>query len=364
MSKEIKIGVIGLITLVAMIWGFQFLKGKNLLRTNYAFEVVYSNVEGITVSSPVEINGLQIGAISSITVNPDDVRTMIVKFDVEGEHLLPQDAKALLSAGSIVGGKKIVLEFDNLCDGNNCLQNGARLEGGSRGILETIVTKEELKEFFSAVIKGVGPVVDTVMNTVLDNQADNTVSNSLKSLESSMNNLASLTSNLDRLLKTSYSNLDQTLGNMAVVSESFAKTNDDLETMIRNFSKFSTQLADSDLGETLEKTNETFDNANVLLKDLKTTVGEATTTFSKVNGLMTQVGEGDGTIAKLLNDPEIYNNLEATSKHMSLLLQDLRLNPKRYVRLSVFGRKGNQYAAPEEDPAFELQIPEETIKEN
>jgi phospholipid/cholesterol/gamma-HCH transport system substrate-binding protein len=149
MSKEIKIGVIGLITLVAMIWGFQFLKGKNLLRTNYAFEVVYSNVEGITVSSPVEINGLQIGAISSITVNPDDVRTMIVKFDVEGEHLLPQDAKALLSAGSIVGGKKIVLEFDNLCDGNNCLQNGARLEGGSRGILETIVTKEELKEFFS-----------------------------------------------------------------------------------------------------------------------------------------------------------------------------------------------------------------------
>ncbi len=364
MSKEIKIGVVALITLVALIWGFQFLKGKNLLRTNYAFEVVYPNVEGITVSSPVEVNGLQIGAVSSITINPDEVRTMIVKFDIEGEHYLPQDAKALLSAGSIVGGKKIVLEFDELCSGNDCLEDGARLEGGTRGIIETIISKEELKEFFSSVITGVGPIMDTVMNTVLDNQADNTVSNSLQSLEASMSSLASLTSNLDRLLKKSYSNLDQTLGNMAVVSESFAKTNDDLETMITNFSKFSTQLAESDLGGTLEKTNETFDNANVLLKDLKTTVGEATATFSKVNGLMTQVGEGDGTIAKLLNDPEIYNNLEATSKHMSLLLQDLRLNPKRYVRLSVFGRKGNQYAAPEEDPAFELQVPEAAIKKN
>ena len=364
MSKEIKIGVIGLITIAALIWGFQFLKGKNLLRTNYSFEVVYPDVEGITVSSPVEINGLQIGAVSSITINPADVRTMIVRFDVEGEHSLPQGTMALLSAGSIVGGKKIVLDFENLCDGTNCLETGSRLEGGSRGIIETIISKEELKEFLSSIVTGVGPVLDTVMNTVMDNQADNAISNSLQSLETSMDNLASLTSNMDRLLKKSYNNLDQTLGNMAIVSESFANTNDDLETMITNLSKFSTQLADTDIGGTLEKTGATFDNANVLLKDLKSAVGEATTTFKQVNGLMTQVGEGDGTIAKLLNDPEIYNNLEATSKHLSLLLQDLRLNPKRYVRLSVFGRKGNQYAAPEDDPAFELQLPVENAKGN
>jgi len=364
MSKEIKIGVIGLVTIASMIWGFQFLKGKNLLKTNYSLEVVYPDVEGLTVSSPVEINGLQIGAVSGISINPDDVRTMIVRFDVEGEHSLPNNAKALLSAGSLVGGKKIVLDFEKLCSGSNCLKDGARLEGGARGIIETMISKDELKEFLGTLANGVSPVVDTLMNTVLDKDADNAVSNSLRSLESSMSNLASLTTNLDRLLKKSYSNLDQTLGNMAIVTESFAKTNDDLETMITNLSKFSTQLADADIGGTLEKTGETFDNANLLLTDLKTAVGEATTSFDRVNGLMTKVGEGDGTVAKLLNDPEIYNNLEATSKHLSLLLQDFRLNPKRYVRLSVFGRKGNEYMAPEEDPAFELQQPVEDKKGN
>lgn len=355
MTKELKIGIIAIITLATLIWGFQFLKGKNLLKTNYRFEVIYPDVEGLTVSSPVEINGLQVGAVSSITVNPENVRTMLVRFDIEGEYQLPIGTKALFSAGSIVGGKKIVLDFDQLCDGTNCLPDGARLEAGVRGMLATMVSKQELSDFFKTIRTEIGPVMDTIMNTVMSDDPDNSISNSIRSLETSMHNLASLTSNMDRLLKKSYNNLDRTIGNMAIVSESFAKTNNDLESMITNLSKFSTQLADADIGGTLDKTGQTMDNATELLQELKTTVAQAGTSMDNVNELMSKMSQGDGAVAKLLNDPAIYNNLEATSKHLSLLLQDLRLNPKRYVRLSVFGRRGNEYTPPEEDPAFLMQ---------
>ncbi len=362
MSKELKIGFVSLVTIALMIWGFQYLKGKNLLKKNFTFEVIYPDVEGLDVSSPVEINGLAVGAITSIKINPENVRTMIVTFDVEGDHFLPNTTRALYSAGSIVGGKKIVLDFDTLCKGSNCLLGGERLQAGSRGMLETMISKEEMVEFFGTLRNEVGPVVDTVMSALLDENANNAMSNSIKSFEISMSNLASLTKNLDRLLEKSYNHLDKTIENMAVITSSFANTNDDMENMITNFSKFSTQLADADIGATLSKTGTTFDNTNALLQDLKTTIEEANTSFEHVNTLLSTIEQGDGTIAKLLNDPEIYYNLEATTKHLSLLLQDLRLNPKRYVRLSVFGRKGNQYNPPEEDPAFELR--QEPVKDD
>ena len=103
------------------------------------------------------------------------------------------------------------------------------------------------------------------------------------------------------------------------------------------------------------KTSETFDNTNNLLLSLDSTVVRASSSFDRLDDLLKSAESGDGSIAKLLNDPGVYDNLDNTTKNLSLLLQDMRLNPKRYLRLSVFGRKGNQYTYPEEDPAFELE---------
>ena len=360
MSKELRIGIISVITIAVMIWGFQYLKGKNLLSKVYSFEVVLADVEGLEVASPVQINGYGIGAISSIGINPQDVKTMIVKFDVEGEYYLPKGTKALNSFNGLVGGKKLMLLYDKACSGDNCLQGGERLEGGNRGMIQAMVNQDDVSQLLSGIRKDIGPVLDTVMKKMVGPDSDNAISNSLNSLEQATKSLASLTINMDRLLRKSFDNLDATIENMAIITQSFADTNDDLEKTIRNFGTLSDQLVKADIGGTLSKTSETFDHTNDLLKDLRITVEKANSSFDNVNSLLSTLENGEGTISKLLSDPEIYYNLRSTTEHLSLLLQDLRLNPKRYVNVSVFGKKDKAYVAPEADPAFQSQeIPKE-----
>lgn len=356
MSKELKIGIITLVTMAVMIWMFQYLKGKNILKEIVSFEVVYDNIEGLKTAAPVEINGFTVGSISKIELNPEDVRSMLITFDVQGKFKLPKNTIALLAAdNSLVGSKKIILEFNEMCTGDECAQNGYRFQAGARGVLEAMIGKDNLRDYLKTIQEEMGPMVDTLVASLTDEDADNTVSNTLRNLDRSMANLASLTESMDRLLKSTYNELNETAENMAVVSTSLANTNEDMETMIRNFSKLSQQLIDADLGTALGQTKETFENTNALLDELTTTANKANESFDTINDLLSKVEDGEGSIAQLLNNPEIYENLEATTQHMALLLQDMRLNPKRYVRLSVFGRKGNVYVPPGEDPAIDEQ---------
>lgn len=354
MSKELKIGIISLVALLTMIWGYQYLKGKNILKKINSFEVVYDNVEGLDVAAPVEINGYGVGSVSSIELNPEDVRSMVVKFEIQGEFKFPKSARAILATDNgLTGTKKIIIDFDELCTDGNCLASGDRMSGSSRGMLQTLFGEDEMKDYFTNLRMEVGPIMDSVMLKIASKDADNAVSNSLQNLEKSLGHLASLTLSMDRLMKTSSNNLNKTIDNMAVVTGTFAKTHAEMENIIKSFSSVATELSKANLGETLSKTGETFDNTNELLRELKITAEKANASFATVNELLAKVESGDGSIAKLLNDPEIYNNLEATTKHMSLLLQDMRLNPKRYVRLSVFGRKGDPYSNPNADPALD-----------
>ena len=354
MSREFKIGIITLITLSIMIWGFQYMKGKNILSKGYTFEAVYPDVEGISVASPIQINGLPVGAVSSIGVNPDDVQSMIVTFDIEGEFKLPNTTKALIASPSgVIGSKRIILAFDELCDGTNCLVGGERLEGGYRGLISTLVKSDEIEDVMDGLRTNLGPLVDSVLLSIAGAEADNSIASSLRNLDDLSENLAAATGQLNILLRQSTSNITETMSNIAIVTGSFAKTHEDLENLITNFSTLSEDMASANLGETLSKTTETIEGANDLLASLEATVDKTSTSLTSVNSLLEKIDTGQGTMGRLMNDPEIYHNLKATSEHLALLLQDFRLNPKRYVRLSVFGRKDNPYTPAEEDPALD-----------
>ncbi len=355
MSKELKLGIVSILAIAIALWGYQYLKGKNILGKVQSFKTVYENIEGLKMAAPVEINGYVVGSVSKIELNPESAKSMLINFDVQGEWKLPQNTVAILAAdNSLVGSKKIILQFDELCN-NNCATNGSMLTPGYRGMLDALLDTDDLKSKMSILKGEAGPILDTLLNTLSNENADNAVSNSLVSMEKAMENMVTMTKTMNNLMSSSYSNINSTFENMAVVSGALANTNQDLQNMITNLSNLSQQIVEADLGNTLSKTSQTFDNTNELLTKLTSTVDQASGSFDKLNTMLAKVEDGNGSISKLLNDPEIYNNLENTSKHLSLLLQDLRLNPKRYVRLSVFGRKGNQYMPPEEDPAYEAE---------
>ena len=118
-----------------------------------------------------------------------------------------------------------------------------------------------------------------------------------------------------------------------------------------NLDKITGDIAKSNLTNTLGKTNETLDASKVAITELKTTLSNASTTMKDLSAVLSKVEKGDGTFAKLMNDKNLYNNLESTTKNLNLLLQDLRLNPKRYAHFSVFGKKQKEFTLPENDPA-------------
>jgi len=347
MSRELKLGLLTLLVLTLGLWGYQYIKGKNILNTVRDYSAVYGNVEGLAVAAPVEINGYPVGSIQSIELNPQDVNTMVVTFEVEGDYQFSQSTKASLStSNSLVGAKKIVLLFDDLCEGTDCLQDGDRMQSSTRGILETILPKTELQSHLDILREEVGGIADSVMIAAQGSEANSSVAKSIRNLEKSMNNLASLTATMDRFTKSTYSDLETTIANMASITESLERSSGEIKTIMNNVTSITDQVATADLGGTIGKADETFNNTNALLGDLKTSVAELNTSFAKVDNILADIENGKGTLGQFMNDEQLYDNL-------NLLMQDFRLHPKRYVRFSVFGRKGNAYEYPEGDPALE-----------
>ncbi|MEE9372419.1 MAG: MlaD family protein [Saprospiraceae bacterium] len=349
MSRELKLGLLSVIVIALSLWGYQYLKGKNILNKVSTYSVVYSNVEGLEVAGPVEINGFPVGSIQKIVLNPDDVNSMVVSFEIEGDYRFPKLTTAMLStSNSLVGSKKIILKFKNLCE-SDCLSDGGRMVSASRGILETILPKNELKSHLAIFKDEIGGIVDSILIAANGKDANNSLAKGIRNMETSMQNLASLTATMDRFTKATYTDLQTTIANFASITESLQQSSGEIKYIMNNVAKITDQVATADLGKTINKTEETFANTNALLFDLQGSVAQVNGTFSKIDTMLTNMDKGKGTIGKFLNDDGLYNN-------MNLFLQDLRLHPKRYVRFSVFGRKGKAYEYPVGDPAQDTKI--------
>jgi phospholipid/cholesterol/gamma-HCH transport system substrate-binding protein len=139
---------------------------------------------------------------------------------------------------------------------------------------------------------------------------------------------------------------------MDAISKNIANSNEDITKILANVDKLTEELSSADFKGTVGKTNKMIDQTSMTMEDLNKTIASMDKTINNLNSLTGKMNDGQGTMGKLMNDKSLYENLDETSKNLSLLLQDLRLNPKRYVNVSVFGKKQKEYKLPEEDPAL------------
>jgi len=349
MGKEIKIGIFTLLTLGIVIWGYLFVVGNNILADNNTFHSYYDNVKDLTVASPVMVNGYEVGAVTKIELSPEDVSRIRVEYDVKSNIRIPKTAKALLKAMNPISGKFIDLEFDRMCTGNDCLASGSELQGSALGLIGSMVGTDEVSEYSSAIGKSLNESIGKLGAADSDAPLDA----SIRNLEIITNNLTKVTSNLNSVLYNSKDELNATFQNMASISANLNANNQKITSMISNLNTASRQFAEVKLSETMNKTNTTIDQATASLAEIQKTMENAQNSVAKLDEIMAKVNSGDGTLARLINDKQLYDNMEKTSKNLSLLLQDLRLNPKRYVSVSVFGGKNDkEYVYPEDDPAF------------
>lgn len=350
-SREIKIGAFAFIVLIMSIWGYTYIKGENLLAESFTFNTSFEDVTQLTESSPVYINGFKVGSVKKITLNPDNVREILVKFYVENDYKIPSNAKVILKSDGLVSDKALSIVFDKQCSGADCAKSNDTFPGSSMGMIQSMLggNSDEVKEYASVI----SDELKTVIGDLGTEDGEGALNKTLLDLQKTMENMAQLTATTNSILSKSATNLNSTIRNIESITGNLAKNNEQIASMLANFNIISTQLKDANVGNTVTSTTAAIESAKVTMEKLQGTMATADKAMKSLDEVLAKANKGDGSLSKLLNDKELYKNLEMTSKNMSLLLQDLRLNPSRYVKVSVFGGKNKDpYVKPEEDPAY------------
>ena len=314
-SREIKTAVLVIASILLFIWGYSFLKSKDLFSSYKTFYVEYDNVEGLTKSSPVTLNGLSIGKVSSITINPVTGK-LLVELQITTDFPISSTSTATLYEPGLIGGRQIAIEPD--FSNKTLALDRQNLKGNVKLSLTSSIQEKlvPLQEKFDKVMVEVDQLLLGV-NNILDKKSQENLKNSLSELSQTMVELHATSASASSILNDNKTDLKGVITNFKKVSTDFAKISDSINK--------------ADLGKTVKSLNKT---------------------LAKVDGLMTDLQSGKGSAGKLLKDETLYNNLKATTKEMELLLQDVRLYPTRYINVSVFGKKNKPYVAPVQDSVY------------
>jgi phospholipid/cholesterol/gamma-HCH transport system substrate-binding protein len=311
-SKEIKVGILTVAAIALFIFGYQYLKGRNLLEDDRTFYAVYNNVEGLTASAPVTINGLRVGNIDEIDFLDGSGR-LLVKFHVNESFKFSSESVASVYSTSLIGGKALAI-VPNYDSKARPAKPGDTLKSKTDDGIQGKVMEEFLpmKDKIEHMIVSADSVL-TAVNKTLNPKTRLAITNSLDEVNKTLVQIRSLSRNANSLLTDNREQLDRTIGN--------------LDTTTKNFAAISDTLAKVEIAGTVKELESAIAKFNVVLDD---------------------IASGKGSLGKLMTDDKLYDNLEKTTRQAEMLMQDIKLNPKRYVHFSVFGKNPGEYEKPED----------------
>jgi phospholipid/cholesterol/gamma-HCH transport system substrate-binding protein len=304
-SREFKIGFVAFVAVALAIWGINYLKGKNIFESSQQYYAVYNNVKGLVENAVVNLNGYKVGNVTKIQFDKENINRIVVKISMDKDIKLRKNTTLLLKSGSLISGSKDIDIIPGTENGFHV--SGDTLIGGIEpditSVLDPVINK----------VQSVVGAVDTLLlslNDVLDPQTR-------ANLKSMMANLNSATASLRSSLQPS-GHLGQTLGNLNEVTANLKKSNENITNILANFAAISDTLKQA---------------------ELKALIIHASETFAQTTDLFTKINSGQGTAGQLVVNDSVYNNLNSALSSLDSLLIDLREHPKRYVHLSVFGKK-------------------------
>ena len=298
--------------------GFSYLKSTPIFDNSKTFYAVYPNVGGLQSGTSVSINGFSVGKVNDIKFL-DKKGNLLVTFTVGNDFKFSKTSLVELYDTGIIGGKG--LQIRPVFDTTGIAQSGDTLKTETRpGITDLAQQKlTPLVRKFESAISGADSVLVNV-NSVLDSKTKKELKAVIGGLNVLISSLNQSATSLNSVLEGNKEKLDNSFKNFDVLTSNFAKLSDSLNS--------------AGLGRTLASLE---------------------STMASLDQITQKIENGDGTLGLLMNDKELYSNLNSTSRELDLLLQDFRLNPKRYVNVSVFGKKQKDYTVPEEDPADKIE---------
>ncbi|MEI9810552.1 MAG: MlaD family protein [Bacteroidota bacterium] len=307
-SNETKVGILTVTALVILIIGFNFLKGKDLFNKSKKIYAVFEQLGSLAKSNAVKINGYTIGTVYGFEPIDKNLNGIRVTINLNEDVNIPVNSVAYIAA-DLLTSSSIVIEKG---DATTYVKNG-----------DVLKTRQDAG-IFGSLSSEAGPTLAKIrssldsLNRVFGNINKLFDAGAKDNLQQTMANLNMATSSLNKMLDPEKSALAKTLNNASAITENLKKNNDSITAVISNAKVFSEKLNSLDLQQTMDT--------------LQSAISQLKTTISKVSST-------EGTLGALINDKKLYNKLNDVVLSAEILLDDLRAHPKRYVNLSVFGKK-------------------------
>jgi phospholipid/cholesterol/gamma-HCH transport system substrate-binding protein len=320
-KNEIKIGILGIISLFILIWGYFFLKGNNILSSSFTINTGFPNVEGLAIGAPITVKGFQVGAVSDIYIEKSNPSLIVVSMTLNKGTDVPKTAYAKLVSPNIMSGKSIELKFDGSCSGADCLQSGDVVPGKVGGLLD--VALDAAKPYLDKIDSLKFLITDFTKNE------ENGLRKSAEEIQSIIKNLNTISEVMAVLLERSAGNISGTMQNIEAITANIKKNNDQITSLISNVNTITEQIKKADLDKTLGNVNETITAFGQTAEEAKLTLNEANQLIKNLQ-VLTDLSKQEGLLAAVVHDKKLLADVKKAIAEVNLLVEDIRLHPERY----------------------------------
>jgi len=306
-KNEIKTGILVVLGIGLFIFGFSYLKSNDIFVSDRIFYAVYDDVEGVVKSTPVTVNGFPVGSIQDISFFKNN--SLLVKFRVENDIKFSINSIAQIYETGLIGGKALAIIPAN-DNSRVAVYNDTLASSVAPGLTELVNEKlTPLQENIESMIVSANNVLDKV-NAIFDDPTRANLRTSVSDFSETIKDLKETSKMIKSVMKSNKLSIDQTITNVLDIS--------------------------TDLSEISKTINQS---------ELSTTMKNFKNSSEGLSRVLNNINEGNGTISKLIDNDSLFQNLNDASKSIDLLIEDIRLNPKRYIHFSVFGKKNKPVQA-------------------
>lgn len=301
-TKEVTIAIFAIVALFLLIWGVNFLRGINIFKKQNTYYAIFEKTDGLMPAHSVVVNGMVVGNVDNINLLPEQGNKILVAIKVNKEIQIPTNSQIKIVSPSPLSSPQVELLFG---DEKTYFQYGDTLIGNvNAGLLDGV-------DVLIANLTSISYSLDTIANSLKTTIATGTLDNTLRNIEA-------ISDKIEYILAQNQGKIDNVMSNIDTFSQTLSKNEEKINNIITDLNKISSQLAEAQLKETI-------DNASMAI--------------AKLDTLIAGVNAGDGTLGQLVTNDSLYISLKNTLTSLDALLVDLKAKPKKYINVTVFGKR-------------------------
>lgn len=314
-SNETKVGALTAIAITLMVLGFNFLKGRSLFKTGNFIYAKYPDAKGIMVSNPVYVNGYQVGSVYDIENTDENLRSISIAIKLKDSYNIPDNSVAKIISDPL-GTPSIEIVLGN---NKKYLESGdSIITVSSPGLLAELENKiTPVADQLKLTIKSLDSVLKNI-NTIFDPNTKHNLQGVIGNMNKTTASLIVSSASIQNMLNEQSGSIAQSMKNVNSFTKNLSDNNDKVTSVLTNVEKTTDNLSKADINGTVANLKKAVDN---------------------FNGVLGKLNSSNGSMGLLINDKVLYNNLTGTVRSANILMDDLRAHPKRYVNISVFGKK-------------------------